>query len=69
MKVYDLIEQAIDVHFMDVPNVTSIILDYIETNIYHLDYIEVYNDANPHPNIWDYEEVKFILKACILATN
>lgn len=69
MKVYDLIEQAIDVHFMDVPNITSIILDYIETNIYQLDYLEVYDDSNPHPALWDYEEVKFILKACILATN
>ena len=69
MKVYDLIEQAIDVHFMDVPNVTSIILDYIETNIYYLDYLVVYDDGEPHPDLLEYEEVKFILKACILATN
>ena len=55
MKVYDLIEQAIDVRFMDIPNVTSIILDYIETNIYQLDYVEVYDDGNPHPTLLDYE--------------
>ena len=65
MKVYDLIEQAIDVRFMDVPNVTSIILDYIETNIYHLDYLEVDNTLlDP-----DYDETRYILKACILASN
>jgi len=65
MKVYDLIEEAIDVRFMDVPNVTSIILDYIETNIYHLDYLEVDNTLlDP-----DYDETRYILKACILATN
>lgn len=65
MKVYDLIEEAIDVYFMDIPNITSIILDYIETNIYYLDYIEVDNTVlDP-----DYDEKRFILKACILATN
>lgn len=71
MKVYDLIEQAIDVPFMDVPNITSIILDYIQTNIYQLDYLVVYNrdGGEHHPNLWEYEEIKFILKACILASN
>ena len=65
MKVYDLIEEAIDVRFMDVPNITSIILDYIETNIYHLDYLEVDNTLLD----LDYDETRYILKACILASN
>ncbi len=63
MKVYDLIENAIDVRLMDVPNITSIILDYIETYIYYFHYEETdYEDP-------DYDEVKDTTKAIILAGN
>jgi len=63
MKVYDIIEEAIDVRLMDAPNITSIILDYIQTSIFYFQYEETDYEHS------DLEEINFISKACILATN